>query len=100
MRAAQFGSHQFQRPSRATAAGVRTPRMMVASIRIPPPSAVAKIFASVPGWRLKAGIGRTGRLVTSAALILFLVSSGTCGPGGQRVAADDVVCDSSHRPGS
>jgi hypothetical protein len=33
MRAAQFGSHQFQRPRRATAAGVRTPRMMVASIR-------------------------------------------------------------------
>jgi hypothetical protein len=28
--------------------------MIVASIRIPPPSAVAKILASVPGWALKA----------------------------------------------
>jgi hypothetical protein len=28
--------------------------MIVASMRIPPPSAVAKILASVPGWALKA----------------------------------------------
>ena len=51
MRAAQSGSHQFQRPRRATAAGARMPRMIVASIRMPPPSAVAKILASVPGVR-------------------------------------------------
>jgi hypothetical protein len=54
MRAAQSGSHQFQRSRRATTAGARTPRMIVASMRMPPPSAVAKILASVPGWRAKA----------------------------------------------
>ena len=62
------GSHQFQRPRSATAAGARTPRMIVASIRMPPPSAVANIFASVPGVALKATNARpriSAALVTS-----------------------------------
>ena len=40
--------------------------MIVASIRIPPPSAVAKIFASVPGLLLKA---TNARPRISAALV-------------------------------
>ena len=36
-RAAQGGSHQFQRPRRATRAGTRRARRMVASIRMPAP---------------------------------------------------------------
>jgi hypothetical protein len=42
--------------------------MMVASIRIPPPSAVAKILASVPGCSAKASKARkriSAALVTS-----------------------------------
>ena len=44
------------------------PRMIVASIKIPPPSAVAKILASVPGPALKATNARpriSAALVTS-----------------------------------
>src|SRR5438093_1085550 len=39
-RAAQAGSHQFQRPSRATRAGTSRARSTVASSRMPAPSAV------------------------------------------------------------
>ena len=40
--------------------------MIVASIKMPPPSAVAKIFASVPGWSAKA---TNARKRISAALV-------------------------------
>jgi hypothetical protein len=44
-----LGSHQFQRPKRLTRAGTRRARTMVASMRMPTPSAVPMILPSVPG---------------------------------------------------
>jgi hypothetical protein len=83
-RAGQLGSHRFQRPRIATAAGASTPRMMVASSRIPPPRAVAKILASVPGLALKRDEGRpriSAALVTSRPVRPWVQPSSWPGSG-------------------
>jgi hypothetical protein len=48
-RASQVGSHQFQRPRLLTRAGTSRARTMVASRRMPTPSAVPRTLVSVPG---------------------------------------------------
>lgn len=67
-RAAQAGSHQFARPNRATIAGTSRQRTTTASIRMPAPSPVARIFRSV--WpevdiETKPSIRIAAALVTS-----------------------------------
>jgi drug/metabolite transporter (DMT)-like permease len=65
-RAAEPGSHQFQRPRMEIVAGARTPRTTVASSRTPAASAVADILTSVPGLALRATKARPRM---SAALV-------------------------------
>jgi hypothetical protein len=71
-RAGPLGSHQFHLPNSDTRAGTSMERTMVASSRIPNPSAEAKVFRSVPGPETSATKARNS---ISAALVtrrLFL----------------------------
>jgi hypothetical protein len=52
--ASQAGSHQFHWPSSDTSAGTSRARTIVASMRMPTPSAVASTLMSVPGAEASA----------------------------------------------
>src|SRR4029077_19973102 len=86
-RAAQAGSHQFQRPIRTTIAGTSRARITVASKMIPAAKPMPNCLISVPGLvesTKKANISTSAALVTSlpvraspsstAFLVLFVSS--------------------------